>query len=442
MSKLLSTCRQWLRRAGAILVLALPGLLAACETTTGLEGEREVNKVTGTVYVDTLTVRTSTVLVDSVVTSSSSYLMLGQYQDDRLGTITARSYLRLGLGSSAFTPEATAQFDSLVLVLPADTYRYGDTTRVQHLEVHRLTEALRPNTTYYAFNSRAYAATSLGTRSFRARPVLGSLCIRLDAALGQELLTAGINRQLSTDGELEARLPGLALTPSAADNAALLRFTAASSETALRLYYHLPSAPSEALQYSFTGESGARHFYQLQTDRRATLLSSLTATRQAVLSARTAAEAYIQGGLGLQTKVEVPYLLDLKNLTGTWVLNSAQLTLETVAGTENQYLTAPSALTAQLTDRGNHSGAYLTNLDGSTNTAAYARSTSIKTNLEQGSYTFSLTHYMEAVLDRRIENTGILLAPNSAATPERVVLGGTKHTTNPIRLGLYLTRVQ
>ncbi|TGD79596.1 DUF4270 family protein [Hymenobacter wooponensis] len=441
-SKLLTTCRQWARRAGALLVLVVPGLLTACETTTSLTEEREVNPVTGTVYVDTLTVRTSTVLVDSVPTSSSSYLMVGQYQDDRLGTITARSYLRLGLSGSTFTPAATAQFDSLVLVLPTDTYRYGDTTQVQHLEVHRLSEALRPNTTYYALNSRTYAPAPLGTRSFRARSVLGSLRIQLNAALGQELLTAGINRQLSTDEELEARLPGLALTPSTTDNAALLRFTAASSETALRLYYHLPSAPSEALLYGFTGESGARHFYQLQADRRATLLSSLTATRQAVLSAHTAAESYIQGGLGLQTKVEVPYLLDLKNLTGTWVLNSAQLTLETVTGTESRYLAPPSSLTAQLTDRGNHSGAYITNLDGSSVTATYNRSTSAKTNLEQGSYTLALTPYIEAVLDRRIDNTGILLAPNSAATPERVVLGGTKHTTNPIRLGLYLTRVR
>lgn len=442
-SSLLTACRQWARRASSLWLLALLLTSFGCETaSTDLGEELTVDKLSGTLYIDTLTVRTSTVLVDSVVTSSSSYLLVGQYQDARLGTVTARSYLRLGLGSSTFAPEATAQFDSLVLVLAPDTYRYGDTTQLQQLQVHRLQEALRPATTYYAFNSRTYEAPPLGRRTFRARTGLGVLRIRLSDALGQELLTAGLHRELNSNEALEARLPGLALVPATADNAALLRFTAEAEGTLLRLYYHLPAAPDDPLSYSFTGESGGRHFYQLEADRRATLLSTLTTTRQAVPSTQTAAETYIQGGLGLQTKVEVPYLLNLKNLGGTWVLNSAQLTLETVTGTEKTTLAPPSYLTAQITGKGNYSGAYLTSLDGAGLMANYAHSTSAKTNLEQGSYTFNLTAYYEAVLGQRIANGGLLLAPSSLTTPERVALGGMHHATNPIRLGLYLTKVQ
>lgn len=436
--------RQWLGQAGLLLGMLLGvGSLSSCELAEDTVGtDLPVLTSSGTIYVDTLTVRTSTVLVDSVPTSTSSYLMVGQYTDARLGTITARSYLRLGL-SGAFTPEANAQFDSLTLVLPTDTYRYGDTTQVQHLQVHRLREALRPATTYYAFSSRAYDAAPLGSRAFRARAKTSSLSIRLDDALGRELLQAAAHRQLSTDDELDARLPGLALVPGAPDDAALLRLLATSSGMVAQLYYHYPSTSDEGQRYDFTATAGNRHFYQVQADRRSSLLSSLTATRQAVPSARTAAEAYVEGALGLQTKVEVPYLLNLNELGGVWVVNSATLTLETVTGTENRYLPPPAVLTAQLTNRGNQSGAFLTTADATAAlTASYTRTISSRTNLEQGSYTFALQPYYEAVLKRQTPNDGLLLAPTSLDTPERVVLGGQGHATNPLKLGIYLTKMQ
>ncbi|SNR60594.1 DUF4270 family protein [Hymenobacter mucosus] len=442
MNKVRFFLNQWACRVAGLPVLGLLVLLlASCEEPSDVGSELVVDTTTGTLFVDTLTVRTSTVLVDSVVTSTSSYLLLGQYQDNRLGTITARSYLRLGLGGTTFEPDVSAVYDSVVLLLPTDTYRYGDTTKVQHLAVHRLREPLRPNTKYYAFNTVGYNATPLVTQAFRARPNLTTLRVPLPASLGRELLTAGISRQLSSDDALEARLPGFCLSPGATDNAAILRFLATSTSATLRLYYHLPTATDEALSRDFTIADGSRHFYQLQADRSSTLLSSLTASRQAIASTRTAAEAYIQGGLGLQTKIEVPYLLDLNNLGGTWVLNSAQLQLETVQGTEKGAF-APATLVLQLADRGNHSGSYLTDLNGATLTAAYSYAYSSRTNLEQGSYSFSLTPYYEAALKREVANEGLLLSSTSPDTPERAILGGTANVTNPIKLRVYLTRVQ
>ncbi|WP_170170346.1 DUF4270 family protein [Hymenobacter perfusus] len=432
----------WLRGAARrlALLIGLPVLLSGCELTEDVVGDVPTATVTGTVYIDTLTVRMSTVLIDSVPTSSSSYLLVGQYQDARLGTITARSYLRLGL-AGGFTPEAGAQFDSLVLVLPTDSYCYGDTTQVQHLQVHRLTEALRPTTTYYAFNSRAYEAVPLATRTFRARPNLRSIRLRLADALGQELLQAGLSRQLSSTDELAERLPGLALTPAAADNGALLRLAATSESMVLQLFYHYPSAPDNGQVFDFTAVAGSRHFYQVQADRRSTLLSTLTTTRQALSSTRTAAETYIEGALGLQTKLEIPYLLNLNELGGTWVLNAATLTLETVAGSENRLLPAPATLTAQATNRGNQSGAFLASVAGTQLLGTYQTGVSAHTNLEQGSYTLLLQQYAEAVLKHTVSNTGILLAPASPDTPERVVLGAAG-SSNPPRLGIYLTRVR
>ncbi|WP_375434908.1 DUF4270 family protein [uncultured Hymenobacter sp.] len=428
--------------AGWGMACLLAGVLTACEDATDIGAELPpFDTATGTIYLDTLTVRTSTVLVDSVPTSTSNYLLLGRYTDARLGTMTARSYARLGLAEAAFEPASTVVYDSLVLVLKPDTYRYGDTTRTQQVQVHRLQTALRPGTTYYAFNSLSYDATPLGTRRFRARPNLDTVRVRLSDALGQELLTAGAGRHLTTDEQLAARLPGLVLTPEATDNAAMLRFDATNAATALVLYYHEPSAPNMVLSYAFSVASGGLHFYQLHASRTGTALSSLVATRQALPSARTVAEAYIQGGLGLQLKVEIPYLLALNELGGTRVINSASITLEVVRAAENQFFPPPASLTVQVSDKGNRSHGVLSDLSGIPITTDYSRSASTRTNLDQGSYAFDLTAYCTAVLKHQITNDGLLLASSNLDLPDQVVVGGSGNATHPLSFRLYMTRI-
>jgi hypothetical protein len=417
-------------------------VLAGCEDATSIGAELPpTDKVTGTIYIDTLTIRTSTVLVDSVPTSSNNYLLLGRYTDARLGTITASSYACLGLTDGLFQPKISFAYDSAVLLLLPDSYRYGDTTRTQQVQVHRLRARIRPSATYYASSSLAYDAAPLGTTTFQARPRLDTVRIRLADALGQELLAAGQNRQLSTQDELEARLPGLVLTPGPSDNAAILRFEATSQATTLRLYYHDPAAPATALSYSFSVATGARHFYQLTALRNGSALGSLNSYLQTLPSARTAAEAYIQGGLGLQTKVEVPYLVNLNELDGTWVINSASVTLETVTAADSRYFPPPASLMVYLAGRGNQYLGLLADAAGTQIVAPYYRGLSTRTNLEQGSYTFSLTSYCSAVLKRQIDNYGLLLAPPSAYTPEQVVLGGSGNAAHPPKVSLYMTRV-
>ena len=134
----------WHRLPGALL-LGLMLLAAGCTKDIGSIGVGLPNAQTntGAYLLDTLTIRASTVLRDSVVTSGSPYLLVGRYTDPVLGTLTARSILRLGVAGGNFRPDPTYQYDSLTLVLKPDAYRYGDTTKTQALfEVHRLTDPL------------------------------------------------------------------------------------------------------------------------------------------------------------------------------------------------------------------------------------------------------------------------------------------------------------
>ncbi|UOQ64907.1 hypothetical protein [Hymenobacter volaticus] len=140
-------------------------------------------------------------------------------------------------------------------------------------------------------------------------------------------------------------------------------------------------------------------------------------------------------------KVEIPHLLDINEFSGTRVVNSAVMTQETVSAAENRYFPPPSSLTLYLAGRGNQNRGLLTIADGTQITASNNRSQPAGTNLDQGTYDFSLTSYCTRVLNRQIDNNGILLAPHILNSPEQVVIVGSNHTVNTPRFSIYLTRV-
>ena len=426
-------------KAGLGLLLA--GVAAACDPLGEITASvPQASPGSTAYYVDTLTVRLATVWHDSVPTSSSDNLLVGRYHDPRLGTITARSYVRVGLGT-AFAPESNDVYDSLVLVLKPDAYRYGDTTRQQTVEVHRLRTPLEDAKTYYAFSQLNYDAAPLnqgtGTRTFRAQPNLRTLRLRLADALGQELLAAGQAGRLTTEAELYDRLAGLVLTPAATDDATLLRSQVSTDGAALHLYTHLPAAPATVRDKAFTLAAGTKHFYQVAADRTGTLLAPLTTSLQALYVAQTAQEAYIDGVLGLQTKIEIPYLTNLRLFGSPPTIVQATISLEVLPGSSTRYLAPPSILTSYLSGRGNQQGQAI----GSNGTVVgipYQYGTSTLTGLETGSYSFAITDYCQAVVERTLPNHGILLVSSAAASPERVVLGGPQRSENRLKLGLYL----
>ncbi|GGE95336.1 DUF4270 family protein [Hymenobacter cavernae] len=433
--------------AGSLLLAALA---TACSDPGSIGNDLPVStdKV-GLTYVDTFTVRTATVLLDSIPSSTSTNLLVGRYVDPRLGTVEARAFTQVGLGS-AFVPSATSSFDSLVITLRADAYRYGDTTRTQHLLVQRLEENF-VDKTYYTSDALRYNDTPLGQigtsrakeYTFRARPGARTFRIRLNDDLGKELFQLGQTQQLNSEDDLQRRFKGLVLSPGASDNAALLRLLATDNASALNLYYHEAAAPADALVRSFTLTVGNRHFYRLRADRRASLLAPLTKSYQALSSTNTAAETYIQAGLGLYTRVDIPYLTDLRELGGTFAIISAELTMESVQGTESPYLAPPARITVGLTDAANRRGSTLSTADPTVPvTGTYQRLISTRTGLEQGRYTFQLTTYAQALLNRTFTNNGLLLSPTTTDDVARVVLGASRNSTNPLQFRVYYARVQ
>jgi hypothetical protein len=429
-----------------LLGLSLLLVAAGCSTNPANIGVGlpSVDANTGAYLVDTLTIRAYTVLRDSVVTSTSSSLLVGRYQDPQLGPIKTTSYTTLSLGG-AFQPAQTLIADSAVLVLPTDTYRYGDTTKTQTLVDVRELSSFIP-TTSFGFASPKLTPTAglvnpmAAPLNFttpvpqrRARKNLGTLRLRLTNTYRDRLMADGKGGRLTTQEQMDRNYAGLALLPGATDAAALVRFNLSTSANAgVILYYHDPADVATVLSHTF-GIGSARHFYQVEAPQLGTPLSTLTSLGQ-VNATSTGQQTYIQGLLGLQTKIEIPYLFDLRNFGQNLVITNAAMTAEIPLTTlsNTQALSPPAALTVSSTNQRNQQGRTLFA------SPQYSPVVTNRDGITQAGYTWSVLQYCQDVLANRIPNDGMLLNTSTPALPERVVLGGPKRTTNRLQLRIYL----
>lgn len=423
-------------------LLAMLSLVAVAASCTNVD--------TGAFLIDTLTIRASTVLRDSVPSSNSAYLFVGQYTDPLLGKLTARSAFRLGL-PNGYAPDPAAIFDSITLILKPDAYRYGDTTKTQALvEVHRLRSPI--SNTQYSFTSprltrmdydsvnQLNASPNGGTLApiNRARPGLRTLRLPLTRTFGQTLLSLGQTGRLATQDELDAFLPGLVITPATNDEAAIVRLSATAADAGVNLYYHLPTDPTTVITSSFSLANGGRHYFQVRANRNAAAIANLPRrSLQSVSSALTGERTVIEGALGLQTRLEFPYLNDLRQFGNNLTVTNAQITASVPATTLTPFVPVPPALGIYFTDAGNRpTGLY------SPTAVPYNTVISTTTGLEQGIYNWSVTSYVQGVLKNTIANNGLLLASATPDVPSRVIIGGPRNVQNKLVLRVYFIRVQ
>ena len=126
------------------------------------------------VFLDTTTVKISTVLFDSLPTSGTDSVLVGHHADEMFGTITARFFFQVGLDSlDDYPDEDKADYQRISLVLPYGNYSYYDTTQIQTYYLYRVTEDMEYQDDRKLYNNDqfAYDTTKLiGSLSQYLRP--------------------------------------------------------------------------------------------------------------------------------------------------------------------------------------------------------------------------------------------------------------------------------
>lgn len=426
------------------LSLLLPLVFFSCrdQNMTFDIGSKYVDVRTTLRYVDTLSVNSYTVKVDSMRSSglTSPAVVVGMYNDPEVGDIASTSYFRVGLPGTITLPKG-AVFDSLGLMMVDNDYWQGDTLQPFTLNVHRLNQIMKVHDDGYLYNTSSigYDAAVIGSVTLKPKPnVHDTLWVPMDSTLGQELfnlIKEKDDKMLQQDNFL-TYFKGLALTWDASDKA-VLGFDIGSSLPAMRLYFHYTDFSTISKHFDFVISSyTSLQFNQFEIKN--PLITLPESQKNSLPAALTDQKTFVIGGAGLATRVEFPYLKELRAFYDNMNVLKAELIVEPARNTY-KVLPLPEKISLFQTDNLNRFGEALYNI--STSSILEGDLVIDEVFQEETSYTFDITSFISYKLTEASDEVPALLI---TITPDgfyksmdRVVFGSRKNGDNKVKLKLY-----
>ena len=387
-------------------------LFYSCENKNDLTiGTNFISTDTHVVSVDTTTIKMSTFKIDSIQTSGKSVALVGYYSDNQMGGVKSRSYIKLS--TSTTTLAENAVYDSLVLKLYPSGYYYGDTTHVFNLKVNRVTEDIVfPNDAngFFSNTNFKYDETPLGEVTFNSRPKeKKEISIPFSNDLGNDFVNILKSRKNAFDeyGGFANYFKGIVLS-STDDVNQILGFSMGDSTISLNLYYHLEgSAYTDTLSINFKPSSTSYQFNQIENVNTNSLISKLTS--KPIQSELLDNNAYVQGGTGITTRIDFPwiknYLLDGKKFE----LIKAMLYIQPTIDSNPDYL--PATLNLYATNKFNEFQTVLTDKSGTKLSGSLTKDLVYPENT---CYSWDVTNFINTLMDvEELNYNGLLLLPTS-----------------------------
>lgn len=401
------------------------------------------NKV---ILVDTVTVDMSTINIDSLLTSSQSRILIGNYDDPVFGKVKSNSYFQLSgttyalNNSGSDTETANLVFDSISMILKYDNYYYGDTTQVQKFDIHRLTQKVKPNTddsSFYNSSTLSYSDESLGTISYKPRPLeKDSINIKMSTAFGEGIFQKIKSREVTDFDSFTEYLKGLVLVPSTSNSSSVIGFHTSTSK--IRLYYSKYKSDKEDSYYiDFSVLDIAKQFNSISSDKTGTLIQNLPVSSSKLSSSLTNKQGFIQSGTGVACRIDFPNIKQLKYISDNGAIVDAQLLLKPVNNSYSEKYPLADSLRVYVADNLNRLSSPLLNSAGS---AVYGilnkKSDEFNENI---GYTIPLGNFLQKEMLKTSDSRSslILMLPGISKAVNRIVLGDQKHLDNKIQLKIY-----
>jgi hypothetical protein len=402
------------------------------------------NKV---VMVDTVTVEMSTINFDSLVTSSQSRILVGNYDDPIFGKIKSNSYFQISgssysLSNSGSDTEAVNfVFDSISMILKYDNYYYGDTTQVQKFDIHRLTQKVKPNVddkSFYNNSTLTYSDEVLGTISYKPRPTeKDSINIRMSDAFGQDIFQKIKKREITGFDNFTEYLKGLVLVPSGTNSSSAIGFNVSTSK--VRLYYSKYQADNDddSLILDFTIADVSKQFNSVSLDKTGTIIQNLPISTQRLSSSQTNRQGFIQSGTGVACRIDFPNIKQLKYISANGAIVDAQLFLKPVNNSYSDKYPLSDSLKVYVGDNLNRISSPLLNAAGNS-VYGILNKKSDEFNENIG-YTIPLGNFLQKEMLKASDSRSalILTLPGISKSVDRLVLGDQKHSQNKIQIKVY-----
>jgi hypothetical protein len=395
--------------------------------------------------IDTFAVKAGTFKIDSLITSSTNRILLGNVKDETLGSLTSKSYMQLV--ANTFTIDARAVYDSIGFVLNYDTYYYGDTTKVQTYKLHRITETVEPKDAdnFYNTSSLVYDEAVLGQTSFIPNPnkATDSIFIKMDDILGEDIFTKIVDNDINTTDDFLQFFKGLAIVPDISENNHVLGFNAQSTanitgNSSMRLYYSINDDDSEDNSYyvDFTIPSADKQFNEIQTDLSNTIIGDFVDNEEIKLSENTNNSIFTQAGSGLTSRIEIPWIKKLAEISENVSTLSAILSFNPLKGSFNKSNPLPNTLSVYVVDHKNRILKQLTDIDGNVVTAFLFEEEDEFS--ENSYYSVDLSGFVEEILfsDINLNYALMIQYDNFSNNVNNIVIEHKPNTNKEIKLSV------
>lgn len=441
-------------KAGLMVLLFIG--IAACKKdgTIGISNPGDNDMAVD--VTDTFTVKSSTLLLDSLPTAGKGVLLVGRMNDPELGNVVSNSYFPIvpsNINSSSFPEDA--RLDSVRLRLTYNGYYYGDTTQNQTISVRQLAEKIvyKPihgyidpeeqnvfsgSSTFYNRSAFSFSSQSLGSITFKPKPKSAEhLFIPLPNELGNTLISMVKNNdeKLQSSEEFIEYFKGLALVAPQNTGNAVIGY---SDSLTLKVYYTFSGdngLPQQG-ELSFIIENNVFQFNQIVSDRNSTLLKNIGLANKSIPASQTDGKTYIQAGIGLVTKLEFPTISYLVG-DDRVAINKAELIIESPHGTDKPF-DLPSELIVLLANQNNKPVEQYSETNSGT-TMNLVKSDDVS---NRSYYSYIITDYISNYNKKYNKSSLFISLPiaNLQNSVNRLVLGSQANAKAKIKLKITYTK--
>ena len=404
--------------------------------TVGLEVLPDEDHLQGE-HTDTVTIIAYTVQEDSLLTSKTSFHILGTHNDPVFGLSSSSFYSQFVLESVDPDFGPNAQVDSVVLSLAYAGY-YADIMKLggmQSFSVHRLTEDIGDS--LYSDDELDYQKIPLGTYSgfvdTRDSAIINGdtlppqMRIRLNNNFGTELLNS--ESFMSSDTTFLDVFKGLYITPTTQNiltgMGSLIYIAPGSAYTKLTLYYHNDTTSGD---FDFVINENTKRFnhfthsYSEVPDIAAQLAdTTLGADR-----------IYLQAMAGLKAKITFPHLNNFLASGQKIAINKAELIFPVADGTTSRLSPPAKLVLVKKGDDGKDK--YLNDnvYESPDFFGGYYNST-------EQEFTFNIPRHIQGLLQDTTTDKSIYVRVIPFASANRCVINGTQNADKPLKLRLTYT---
>lgn len=332
-----------------LLILLTAALLFSCKKDISKIGVDVVGEnPLEVIYMDTVTIRTYSELIDSLRTDELSAHVVGAIKDPVFGTLNASVYTQFNIdpGNESYDFGTNPTLDSVVLYIAyANVDLYGDTSYQQNWVVYELGDDLESDSAYYSFqNTRikqeplAYASfipnydsvefieEDTDDETYDTTMIMNPVKIYLSEEFGNRIISYPDTSVFEDDESLREIFKGIYITtleqnlPSSGGSLVDLNFQ--SDDTFIRFYYQNDEEDSLTydlvVNYNTARFSNFNHYEyrDASPEFRSQVINGHSEDGKELI--------YLQGLAGVRTVIEFPYLSEINDYYN-YAVNEAKL---------------------------------------------------------------------------------------------------------------------